>query len=206
MIHAAPEARQADTAAGEAEPNRDESNRTSLWVGGSASLAVGVTLVPLGRQHLARTLAWANDPELMRRMDRVARVTGDEHEAWFAAMAGHQDRTYFAIEQAGEPRHVGNVWLWAIDRRHQKAELRIVVGESSARGRGVGAQAIDLMCRYGFEQLHLHRIYAYVLAINPDARRAFEKAGFVAEGTLKDDRTVDTGFCDVYLLARLADG
>ena len=165
---------------------------------------MGVTLVPLGRQHLARTLAWANDPELMRRMDRVARVTEDEHEAWFAAMASRDDCAYFAIEQTGEPRHVGNVWLWAIDRRHQKAELRIVVGESSARGQGMGAQAIDQLCRYGFAQLHLHRIYAYVLAINPAARRAFEKAGFVAEGTLRDDRAVDTGFCDTYLLARLA--
>jgi RimJ/RimL family protein N-acetyltransferase len=165
---------------------------------------VGVTLVPLDRLHLERTRSWANDPELMRRMDRVARVTEDEHEAWFAALATRSDCAYFAIEQGDERRHVGNAWLWAIDRRHRKAELRIVVGDASARGRGVGAQAIDLLCRYGFEQLHLHRVYAYVLAVNPAARRAFEKAGFVAEGTLKDDRTLDAGFCDVYLLARLA--
>ena len=47
------------------------------------------------------------------------------------------------------------------------------------------------MPRYAFEQLGLHRVYAYVLAFNPPARRAFEKAGFALEGTLRDDRRVD---------------
>ena len=162
-----------------------------------------VTLVPLGREHLTRTRQWANDATLMRLMDRVAPVSEVDHDVWFASLAGRRDCVYFAIEQTGEPRHVGNIWLWAIDPRHHKAELRIVVGEPSARGRGTGPRAIELLCQYGFEELELHRIYAYVLAINPAARRAFEKAGFAAEGTLKEDRVLGDGFADVYLLARL---
>ena len=73
-----------------------------------------------------------------------------------------------------------------------------------ARGRGVGTRAIDLVSRYAFEQLSLHRVYAYVLALNPRARRAFEKAGFSLEGTLRDDRSVGDGYVDSYLLSRLA--
>ena len=162
-----------------------------------------VRLVPLGREHLARTREWTNDSDLMRLMDRSRIVSEIEHEAWFASIATRDDCEYFAIEQAGEPRHVGNVWLWAIDARHCKAELRIVVGEPSARGRGVGHLAIDHLCRHAFDQLALHRIYAYVLAINPGAKRAFEKAGFVVEGRLKDDRSTASGFVDSWLLARV---
>ena len=163
-----------------------------------------VTLVALDRPHLARSLAWANDPELMRLMDRRRVVSESEHEAWFQAMAHRDDRVYFAIETADPAAHVGNVWLSAIDAKHRKAELHIVVGDAAARDRGLGAEAIDLLCRHAFEQLHMHRIYAYVLSINPGARRAFERAGFTLEGTLRDDRWSGDRFVDAFLLARVS--
>ncbi len=166
---------------------------------------VDVALVPLDRTHMARTRAWANDPGIARVMDRARPVSETEHEAWFESILTRDDCVYFAVERAAQPRHVGNVWLWAIDGRHRKAELRVVIGEPAARGVGVGPVAIDLLCRYGFERLNLHRIYAYVLAINPGARRAFEKAGFVIEGTLRQDRWAGTHFTDVYVLGRLTD-
>ena len=166
-----------------------------------------VNLVPLARRHLARTLRWANDPDLMQLMDRTRVVSEAEHQAWFEALEGRDDRAYFAVEIAGEMTgeslHVGNVWLWAIDRRHRKAELRVVIGDATARGKGIGAAAIDRMCRHSFDELNLHRIYAYVLSINPVARRAFERAGFALEGALRDDRRAGDRFIDSYLMARV---
>jgi RimJ/RimL family protein N-acetyltransferase len=160
-------------------------------------------LVPLDRPHLARTREWANDPELMRLMDRKQPVSPVEHEAWFASLPRRADCAYFAIETVDGRAHIGNVWLWDIDRRHRKAELRVVVGDRSARGKGLGAEAIDRLCRYAFEKLDLHRVYAYVLGINPSARKAFERAGFSLEGTLRDDRWAVDRFIDSYLLARV---
>ena len=160
-------------------------------------------LVPLNRPHLARTREWANDPELMRLMDRKQPVSPVEHEAWFASLPRRADCAYFAIETVDGRAHIGNVWLWDIDRRHRKAELRVVVGDRDARGKGLGAEAIDRLCRYGFEKLDLHRVYAYVLGINPSARKAFEHAGFSLEGTLRDDRWAVDRFIDSYLLARV---
>ena len=163
-----------------------------------------VRLVPLDRQHLEQTRVWANDPDLMRLMDRAQPVSTAEHEAWFASLGDRSDCSYFAIETRDTGVHVGNVWLFAIDPRHRKAELRVVIGAPTARGRGYGAEAIDRLCQYGFGELGLHRIYAYVLAINPRARRAFEHAGFALEGTLRDDRWSGDRFIDAYLLARLS--
>ena len=170
----------------------------------SPASAVGVRLVPLDETHVALTRVWTNDTELARLMDRARPVTEDEHRNWFAALRGREDCRYFAVLDGAA--HVGNVWLWAIDARHRKAEIRIVIGDGAARGRGVGSSAIDLVSRHAFEHMGLHRVYAYVLAHNPRARRAFEKAGFVLEGTLRDDRSVGDGFVDSYLLSRLAPG
>jgi diamine N-acetyltransferase len=163
-----------------------------------------VRIVPLDRRHAERTREWANDADIMRLMDRVSPVSASDHEQWFASLADRPDCQYFAIETTSG-QHVGNVWLWAIDRRHRKAELRVVIGDPDARGKRLGSDAIDLACAYGFEHLGLRRIYAYVLALNPAARRAFERAGFLLEGTLRDDRWTGDRFVDAHLLARVSD-
>ena len=160
-------------------------------------------IVPLEQRHLERTLDWANEPEVMRLMDRSRAVSTAEHDAWFKSVVTSEDCAYFAIETADASAHVGNVWLWAIDRRHRKAELRVVIGDPAARGKGLGTEAIDRLCQHGYDRVGLHRVYAYVLSINPGARRAFERAGFTLEGTLRDDRSSGDAFVDTYLLARL---
>ena len=165
-----------------------------------------VSLVPLDRRHLDRTREWANDPELMRLLDRARTVSPEEHERWFAALGAASDRLFMAIEHRETGRHVGNVWLWNIDERHRKAELRIVVGDASFSGRGLGSEAIDLLSRYAFDGLRLRRVYAFVLAFNERARRAFEKAGFTIEGVLKEDRLSGGHAVDVYVLGRVAGG
>lgn len=163
-----------------------------------------VILRPFERRHLDRTRTWTNDPELMRLLDRARPVAELEHEQWFAHLHEKSDAVYFAIESVENDRHIGNVWLWGIDGRHRKAEVRILIGESDTVGKGFGTEAINLACAYAFEKLNLHKVCAYVLEINPRAKRAFEKAKFTLEGTLKADRWVVDRYCDVYLLGRLA--
>ena len=162
-----------------------------------------ISLRPLERRHLVETRAWANDPELARLLDRARPISDVEHEQWFAKLHEQADCVYFAIETNADRRHIGNVWLWDIDARHRKAELRIMIGETTHLGHGTGAEAISLMCAYAFERLNLHKVYAYVLATNLRARHAFEKAGFVLEGTLREDRWAGESYTDVYLLGRL---
>jgi RimJ/RimL family protein N-acetyltransferase len=161
-----------------------------------------VALVKFDRQHLAQTRQWTNDPELARLLDRRHRVAEDEHERWFASLASRHDTVFFAIEDAG--RHIGNVWLANIDPRHRKAEVRIVLAPDAVN-RGCGSRAIDLLARRAFDQMSLHRLYAFVLAFNPRGRRAFEKAGFSLEGTLRDDRFDGERFADAFLLGRIND-
>jgi len=160
----------------------------------------GVALVPFGRQHLAQTLQWTNDPELARLLDRKNRVTVDEHERWFTSLSSRADTMFFAIED--EARHVGNVWLADIDSRHRKAEVRIVLAPDAVN-RGCGSRAIELVAARAFGDMNLHRLYAFVLAFNPRGRRAFEKAGFTLEGTLHEDRFDGARFVDAFVLGRI---
>ena len=164
-----------------------------------------IRLTPLNESHLAATLRWVNDSEVMRLMDRGSPVEEEAHLAWFASIRAAEHCAYFAIEAGAESAHVGNVWLWDVDRRHRKAELRVMVGDARVRQQGIGSAAIDQLAEHAFQELGLHRIYAYVLATNSAARRAFERSGFILEGRLRDDRRTSDGFVDAYLLARIAE-
>ena len=162
-------------------------------------------LCPLDRRHLTATRTWANDPQLCRLLDRAKTVSEAEHEAWYASLAQRKDVEMFAIETVADGTHIGNIWLWSIDTRHKKAEVRVVIGENIHQGRGLGIEAIELISAYARDSLNLHKLFAYVLSINPRALRAFEKAGFIVEGNLKQDRWSADGYVDVTLLGKILD-
>jgi RimJ/RimL family protein N-acetyltransferase len=164
-----------------------------------------VTLRPFDRCHAEQARQWANDPELARLLDRARPITDIEHERWFAAQHGRDDCVYFALESRAEEQHVGLIWLWDIDARHRKAEVRIVIGAGDGVGRGLGSEALCLLADYARARLNLRRLYAHVLGTNLRARRAFEKAGFAIEGLLRQDRWVDDRYADVWLLGKLLD-
>ncbi len=159
-----------------------------------------IKLVPLGRHHLPATLVWMNNAEVMRLLHREHLITPEEHNTWFKKLSDDSSCLYFAIEVGPSRRHVGNIWLAQMDRRNLKAEVRILLGES--RGAGYGSKAIELLSKQSLTKSGLNRLYAYVLDFNPPAVRAFEKAGFVKEGLLKQDRKSDKGFHNTWLLAR----
>jgi ribosomal-protein-alanine N-acetyltransferase len=49
-------------------------------------------------------------------------------------------------------------------------------------GKGIATAAVRRIVEFGFEELHLRRIFADVFASNPASRRVLEKAGFQLEG------------------------
>jgi len=91
-----------------------------------------------------------------------------------------------------------NAWSPA-DR---SCNYRILIGPE-VRGRGFGSEATSLVIDYAFENTNLNRISLDVLAFNPRARRAYEKAGFVYEGTSREAFRFDGEYIDDVLMAIL---
>ena len=92
-----------------------------------------------------------------------------------------------AICSRGDDRHVGNIGLHQIDHVYAKAELGIVIGSRSLRGKGLGTEAVRLLCGHGFDRLNLHKVWLRVEDANAGARRAFERAGVRVEGVLSEE-------------------
>jgi RimJ/RimL family protein N-acetyltransferase len=75
------------------------------------------------------------------------------------------------------------------------------VGDPEDRHRGYGAEAIDAILRYGFEELGLNRVGLSVFAFNEDAISTYEKLGFREEGRLRKALKRDDGFHDAILMS-----
>ncbi|MCX8083991.1 MAG: GNAT family N-acetyltransferase [Calditerrivibrio sp.] len=164
-----------------------------------------IILRPFEKRDIEIYRQWVNDGEIASLVDRVLPVTEIEHERWYDSIQQNQNIVVFAIEEKTTNKYIGNVWLYNVDYRHRKAEVRILIGDSEGKNKGFGTEALKMISLFAFNKMNLHKLYAYVLASNIRAKKSFEKAGFVEEGILKKDRFVNGHYEDVFLMAKISD-
>jgi len=85
-----------------------------------------------------------------------------------------------------EDNVIGFVDLFDFDPKHRRAGLGIVILNVENRNSGLGAEAIQLVCNYGFTVLNLKQLYANVLEDNIASLKLFEKLDFKRSGVRKD--------------------
>ena len=170
-----------------------------------ASLSQGqlVRLRTFECEDAVRYRAWVNDPQIANLIDRAGPVSEAEHEIWYQALVTSATAAPFSIDRLADGRFIGLVWLYDINARHRRAEVRIVIGDRSAWGGGYGTDALRVLARLAFGSFGLDKLWADVLATNPRAAAAFERAGFTREGLLRGDRVKDAGRVDVIRLGLL---
>lgn len=144
---------------------------------------------------------WRNSEQVRKNFIYQALFTRESHENWIRTKVETGEVVQMIICDIATHTPLGSVYIRDIDRTHNKAEYGIFIGETSARGRGVGSKVAELMLRYCFEEEGLHRVYLRALAGNEAAIRSYEKAGFVREGYLKDDVYLNGEYCDIVWMA-----
>jgi diamine N-acetyltransferase len=80
----------------------------------------------------------------------------------------------------------GFIDLFDFDPRHRRAGLGIVILEEEDRNKGIGSEAISLLCEYAFSILDLHQVYAHVLEDNKASIHVFQKLGFENTGIRRE--------------------
>jgi uncharacterized protein (DUF952 family)/RimJ/RimL family protein N-acetyltransferase len=70
------------------------------------------------------------------------------------------------------------------DAGYFRGDLGLWIGELY-QGKGYGTRVVRRLVAYGFEQLDLMKIDAYVFTGNHPSQRIFEKNGFLLEGTIR---------------------
>ncbi|MEJ5241202.1 MAG: GNAT family protein [Anaerolineales bacterium] len=165
-----------------------------------------IRLRAIERRDLPFFVAWLNDPEVRHGLQIYLPLSLEEEEDWFTKMLQKSPpERPLAIEvRDGESwKLIGNCGLFNIDWKNSSAELGIFIGDKSCWNRGFGSEAVRLLARHAFETLNLHRVYLRVYEFNARAIRAYEKAGFVLEGRMRQALYREGKYHDVLLMSIL---
>ena len=158
------------------------------------------------REDLPTFVRWLADPEIRRGINMHLPMSLAREELWFDEMIQRPvDMQTLVIEvQAGKKWGlIGTCGFHNIDWKARSAELGILIGERKEWNKGYGTETMRLLLRQGFETLNLHRLFLRVYDHNKGAIRAYEKAGFVHEGRLRDAGFSDGKYKDTLLMSVL---
>lgn len=165
--------------------------------------ATSIYLRLMTREDTDLIVAWRNQDDVRRNFIYQEPFTRQGHESWIENMVETGKVVQMIICDLATDRPLGSVYIRDIDRRHNKAEYGIFIGEIKARGKGIGTATAKLMLRYCFYEEGLHRVYLRALAGNEQAIRSYKKAGFIEEACLKDDVCIDGQYRDIIWMAAL---
>ncbi|MCA1568733.1 MAG: GNAT family N-acetyltransferase [Chloroflexi bacterium] len=159
------------------------------------------------RDDLPLFVRWFNDADVLRNLAMHAPMSDASEAAWFDRMLAAQGTTdyHFVICRLSDARPIGTIGLHGLDLRNGSAEFGIAIGEKTEWSKGQGTDALRAICDFGFGELRLERISLTVYAGNERARRAYEKAGFVHEGTLRRAHFARGSHHDAHVMSLLRD-
>jgi len=147
---------------------------------------------------------WMNDPQVNCFLEsRFEHHSTEDLRRFITVVQADPDVVFLAIELNASHRHIGNIKLGPINRRHRFADIGLVIGEKDCWGQGFATEAIQLLTEHAFGDLDLHKLTASCYANNAGSERAFLKAGFVAEGVRKRHFLCAGVFVDATLLGKL---
>jgi len=150
---------------------------------------------------------WDRDSEYRRyRHERAVWLWSQKkYEEWAKEDSDRQGEKQFSfdIHTLVDHRLIGYVELFLENVFQGDAWVGISLGEREYWGKGYGTDAMALILYYAFEELNLRRVSLGVLAYNPRAIRAYEKAGFVVEGAERRVANKDGVRYDAWLMGIL---
>ena len=107
-------------------------------------------------------------------------------------------------DEEGSPwRLIGNCSFKKIDEQARHAELGLLIGDKREWNKGYGTEAMQALQWLGFTELNLNKLYLRVFAGNKGGIRAYEKAGFIHEGRLRQERFYQGKYDDSLMLSVL---
>lgn len=96
---------------------------------------------------------------------------------------------------------IGELSITDIEEDNKKAGFRISMRSIELTGKGYGTEAIRLVLKFVFEELKLNRLQLEVYSHNLRGIRAYEKVGFVKEGTLRETLYYNGKYSDEIIMA-----
>ncbi|MGC1372280.1 MAG: GNAT family protein [Candidatus Sulfotelmatobacter sp.] len=141
-------------------------------------------LRPYSNADIAQLLPLIGAREVAATTLRIPHPYTEKDAREFIAASQNESECRLAITLRSDGQLIGGVGL-RMAPQHQNAELGYWLGVPYWE-KGYATEAAREMLRYGFEELHLHRIFASHFNNNPASGRILKKLGMHYEGCQRE--------------------
>lgn len=155
-----------------------------------------VKLSQIEESDLPKFRDWRNSPFVRNYVREYRPLNMQNQKQWFESLTNDKSNILFAIKELKSNNTIGLCGLTYINWKEGHGEVTIYIGDGEWQGKGFAGEALDLLLKYGFEELRLHRICAVIYSYNKLSIKLFEKHGFVHEGTVRGARFWNGSFYD----------
>jgi ribosomal-protein-alanine N-acetyltransferase len=94
-------------------------------------------------------------------------------------------RWFYYLVTARDGTRIGTIKVGPIDQRNQTSDLVSLIGNRAYVGKGLGAQAVAAASRIAFASLGVRRLHSGMYANNVSSIRAYVRAGWFIEATMR---------------------
>ena len=145
-------------------------------------------LEPLAQAHAADFVELIKDSDVKRFTLVPGGADGAFVRDWLGRYeAGWLDgsRAGFCVRGVTDDAFLGFAAIVQLDLEKREGEIGYMIAPA-ARGRGVSARAIELLTRWGFDELGLERLELRIDVMNIASERVAERAGYRRDGVLRN--------------------
>ena len=153
------------------------------------------------------TIVWRKQQEDWDLLVGVKRFVSSETERkWVeGAIEKHESGAAFrfVICEQHSKTMLGMISAIEVDYHNRSFGISSLIGEASARGKGVIGKARREVMHYMFSELGMHKATTRILEDNVHSIRAVEKFGFKREGVLREAAFKSGRFKDLFVYGML---
>ncbi len=163
----------------------------------------GISIRVVELRDLERIRALRNDQSTWIQLTDVNFISAPAQERWFAKISEATDRKYFVVHDAN-CEFIGIVRCDEIDRLNRSVRVGCdIVPE--LRGQGYGSRVYDLLLKYWFDFMNMHRLWLLVIDTNQAGIPLYTKKGFREEGRYRESLYRDGHYHDYITMSILED-
>lgn len=162
-----------------------------------------VYLRPYQESDSQLVLFGKNSAEVRETLFLFAPMTADQVKSEMNQWSNSKEIMLFTICRQKDNEPVGQTAFVRIDYVSRAAVFYIAVYDPQYWSSGFGGEATRLMVKYAFDILNLNRIQLHVCAENEKGVKAYKKAGFSIEGTLRQAMYHHNRYIDFYVMGIL---
>ncbi len=96
---------------------------------------------------------------------------------------------YFLIQEKESGITIGSCGFHTWYLSHNRAEIGYAISHEEMKRKGFMTEAIRRVIEYGFDEMHLNRIEAFIGPFNEPSIKLLERLGFTREGLLRQHYT-----------------